>query len=138
LFVVGQETWTAIVATQEGKPLPAGWTWTSIIAWDLFYVSLVGAICGFLLVQTLMVFTDEGVRFPHPFGHVAIRWNEVTRVVVDGGTGHYSLVVLEGKARSFKIRGIYFKDRNRLLEVIREHVSRAPERCEGDRQKWTP
>ncbi len=114
-------TWPAIKAEQLGQPLPAHWTWVSIIAVDIGILCMTGILCGGLLFDLLTVFTEEGIKKPGLFGLTFIRWAEVTEVV---GYIPKGMIVLEIRSPDKKIRinVLYYRDQNQLVSLIREYV----------------
>src|SRR5262245_33620533 len=73
-------TWPAIKAIRLGQPLPADWTWTSVIGFDVVLIGLYGYMCWKVLAQWLTFFTSEGVGQPRIWRSAFIRWLDVTSV----------------------------------------------------------
>jgi len=110
-------TWPAVKAARLGQPLPAGWTWASVIGVDMVLIGLFGYLCWQALIQWLTYFTIEGIGQPRLGGYAFLRWSEVTRV-----TRKLNTIELQSSGQTLQIAYAQFRDIDQLITLIRERV----------------
>jgi hypothetical protein len=115
-------TWQAIKAEKLGHPLPADWTWTSIIATDIFFFFLAAALCWEPLTQLLTVFTSEGIERPGLRERTFVRWEDVTDVFTSFPMGRLYLIELRTPTQKIVINALFYKDENELISLIKQHA----------------
>ena len=122
LLVVWLVTWPAIKAEKLGHSLPAGWTWTSIIAVDISSFCLAMALCWEPLTQLFTVFTNEGVEQPGLRERTFIRWEKITDVFTSFQIGQLYLIELRTSTQKIVINALFYKDENELISLIKQHA----------------
>lgn len=115
-------TWPAIKAEKLGHPLPADWTWTGIIAADIFFFFLAAALCWEPLTQLLTVFTSEGIERPGLRERTFVRWEDVTDVFTSFQIGQLYLIKLRTPTQKVVINALFYKDENELISLIKQHA----------------
>ncbi len=121
-FVSWLITWPAIRAAQLGQAPPAGWSWTSIIAFNCLFACI--AVAGYWepWVQLRTVFTEEDVSRPRLFGRTVMTWSSITHVGVIAALNGVKVIELRSREQSIKINPLCYKRQDKLLAAIREHA----------------
>jgi len=80
----GLVTAQALGAIRKGLPIPGGWSWISVIGFDLTCVALFvwGIWIAYRVANTII--SDEGVSQPRLTGCISYRWSEIEKVSVFG------------------------------------------------------
>jgi|CXWL01.1.fsa_nt_gi hypothetical protein len=80
LFLLWVITVPAIRATSENRPLPADWTWGTILLFDFGSLIVCGYLCAGPITQLLTNFDDQGIEQPS-FPHTKfLRWQDIQTV----------------------------------------------------------
>jgi len=119
-FCIWVIAWPAIVAQEAEQPFPNGWSWESILLTCTLIVMLHASLVGVGLAQLLTTFSKEGVRKPGLFGATFIRWSDVTAVT--GYAPDRIVLELRSPKKKIRINMLYFKNRNALISLVRDHV----------------
>jgi hypothetical protein len=122
LFVIWALTWPGIAALRANGSLPADWSWAGTIAFDLFFIGLIGALCWTALAQLLTVFTEAGIQRPGLSGRISIPWSDILSVGADTGMRLNSIIEIRTINRSLKIHKYYYKDHKQLISLLQERV----------------
>lgn len=123
-FCIYVTTWPAIKATRMGQPLPATWSWPTILIADVAILLLFGSLLFHLLSQLRIAFTNAGIKMPGIFKTKFMRWHEVA--YVDGVSVGSSLLKLTDSKQSIIINKFYYQEPDKLMSLITE---RLPESC---------
>lgn len=109
----------AVQAVNAGVPLPGGWTWTTVIGFDImiFWVSLY--LIWIPVKDMLTLFTEQGIRQPRWFGlrHVYLKWSEVEQI-----DEKHSTIRIIGSHKTIQLNVLLFKHPDKVMNEIRKRV----------------
>lgn len=112
-------THQALEASSAGKPLPGGWTWPSVIIFDILVLLVSLSLVWIPIKDILTLFTEKGIKQPSWFGlrHHYLKWSEVKYL-----DGTRSTIRIISPNQTIQLNILLFKRPKEVLDEIRKRI----------------
>jgi hypothetical protein len=109
----------AIKAAYTGEPLPGGWTWLSVIGFDILVVLVSIYLAWSPVKDMLTLFTEQGIRQPSWFGlrYAYLKWSQVEHI-----DNKYPVIRLIAPNQIIRLNLVLFKHPETVINEIGKHV----------------